>query len=805
LILDLNLLQLIETPTHTAGNILDLLLTNNDSIIHNLSVNPELPSALSSDHYIIKFNIISTPINSPKSAKVSSHHNYSKANWDGMFEFLTHYNFSPMYNLTDINLKWQFLKGAISEAISQFVPVSKPKPQHRPKWFNSEIQHKLNCVHTIRRKTKTRPSPHNIAKLEAAEQNLSSIIENAKHSYETSLIQNFPTTKSSEIFKYISAIKSNDQIPSCMQLDSSTATTDEDKAKLLNHYFFSVYTHTSYQLPPIHEVPHTTPTLNCICINEQQVYKALVSLDTSKAAGIDAINPSILKHCATPLTQPLCHLFCYCLTACDIPSEWRIHCITPIFKSGDRSNAANYRPISLLCVVSKILERLIYNYLVTFLTNSFSNQQFGFLAGRSALQQLLLFTNNLLEAKTNSQDIDVLYFDYSKAFDSVPHNELLYKLWKYGITGDLWQWFRAYLSSRMQCVKINQQLSGLLPVVSGVPQGSILGPILFVLYVNDLPHSLSVATPYLFADDTKCMHTINNSLDSSMLQTDVDNLTNYSESWHLKFNVSKCTHLHFHFSSSPCIPKYYIKSNEIPSQSVTKDLGIIFSTDLQWSEHHNKLVSRAYRTLHLLRRTFSTPAVSAKKLLYISLVRSQLTYCSQLWRPHLIKDILTLERVQRHATKHILNDYVSSYKSRLTTLHLLPLMYIYELNDIMFLIKSLKNPSPFFNIYNFVSFVSSSTRSSTSNKLLHHRTTSTLTQNFYFTRITRLWNVLPVIDLTSPISILHNRLKEYFWGHFTSHFDSNDPCSFHVLCPCYRCSSIPQTACHSNLNNELIN
>ena len=176
-----------------------------------------------------------------------------------------------------------------------------------------------------------------------------------------------------------------------MYLQNTTATTDEDKAKLLNHYFFSVFTHSHYQLPSMNEVYHSILNPNYICIEEQEVYRALLSLDASKSAGIDTISPSVLKHCATPLTQPLHHLFCYCLSSCNLSSEWQVHCITPIFKSGDHSNIANYRPISLLCVVSKVLERLIYNYLVNFLTDSFSNQQFGFLVGHSALQQLFLF------------------------------------------------------------------------------------------------------------------------------------------------------------------------------------------------------------------------------------------------------------------------------------------------------------------------------------------------------------------------------------------------------------------------------
>ena len=310
----------------------------------------------------------------------------------------------------------------------------------------------------------------------------------------------------------------------------------------------------------------------------------------------------------------------------------------------------------------------------------------------------------LYEPRLTLINVDVIYLDFKKAFDSVPHNELLYKLWKYGITGDLWMWFKAYLSSRMQCVRVNGHLSGLLPVVSGVPQGSILGPLLFVLYINDLPDILSSAKPYLFADDTKCLHISSAQSNHTLLQNDIDALTTYSNSWHLLFNEAKCVHLHFQFKSASNIPNYYINDKLICRKEETKDLGIIFNTDLCWDEHHRTITSRAYRCLYLLKRTFTTHAVASKKLLYISLVRAQLTYCSQLWRPYLMKDIIVLERVQRRATKFILNDYQSSYGSRLLTLNLLPLMYLFEIYDIIFFIKSLKNPTSSFNIYNFIEF-----------------------------------------------------------------------------------------------------
>ena len=209
------------------------------------------------------------------------------------------------------------------------------------------------------------------------------------------------------------------------------------------------------------------------------------------------------------------------------------------------------------------------------------------------------------------------------------------------------------------------------------------------------------------------------------------------------------------------------------------------------TKHYEKISSKAYRSLGLIRRTFfATSCVEVKKVLYLSLVRSQLTYCCQLWRPCLIKDILSLERIQRRATKFILNDYSSDYKVRLLSLRLLPLMYLYELSDILLLIKSLKFPDPSFPVLEFVSFSSSSTRSSTFSKLIPRRVSSSLHQHSYFSRIVRLWNFLPPIDVSKSYSLLKSDLLNFFQSHFISHFVPSNPYTFHVLCPCHRCSGL---------------
>ena len=202
-----------------------------------------------------------------------------------------------------------------------------------------------------------------------------------------------------------------------------------------------------------------------------------------------------------------------------------------------------------------------------------------------------------------------------------------------------------------------------------------------------------------------------------------------------------------------------------------QDLGIMVDEKLSWTKHYNHISLKAYRTLHLIRRSISPSApVNIKKHLYIMLVRSQLTYCSQLWRPRLIKDIKCLERVQRRATKFVLQDYPSDYKTRLLSLKLLPLMYWFELQDILFLIRFFKDPSDN-NILNYVSFVNLHTRSIARKKLRINFNKTSLSQHFYFNRVARLWNSLPPLDLSLSFNTLKFHIKQLFWNHFTAHFN----------------------------------
>ena len=305
---------------------------------------------------------------------------------------------------------------------------------------------------------------------------------------------------------------------------------------MFNDYFYSVFTQAvTDQSLPIENLSH----LSSISITEEDVYNALINLDTSKAMGPDGIPPIVLSKCASVLYRPFHYLFSLILKYGYLPRDWKIHKIIPVFKSGDLTQVKNYRPISLLCNISKVLERIIYNKLINHVSCQINPAQFGFMQNRSTTQQLLIFLSN---AFTVHYQMDAIYLDISKAFDTICHAHLLQKLSMYNISGNLWLWFKNYLTNRFQFVSINNSHSYLLPVISGVPQGSILGPLLFILYMNDLPDAIHWSRALLFADDTKCFKHIKSPDDEQSLQNDLHNLASWSVASHLSFNPSKSTH-----------------------------------------------------------------------------------------------------------------------------------------------------------------------------------------------------------------------------------------------------------------------
>ena len=367
--------------------------------------------------------------------------------------------------------------------------------------------------------------------------------------------------------------------------------------------------------------------------------------------------------------------------------------------------------------------------------------------GKSTTTQLLDVYHDVLDSVASGKQVDAIYLDLSKAFDKVPHHHLLSKLCDFGIRGTLLSWFQSYLSDRQQRVVLEGVYSEWLPVTSGVSQGSILGPLLFLVYSNDIHSYIQKSKLALFADDSKLFLPLVQPISSYVLQNDLDNLINWTTDNQMELNHTKCKALRIFRKKTPFQTNYSINGNIIEQVTNMKDLGVIVSKDLSWSRHIESIVSQANKTLGLIKRTCKdVKNVQTRRTLYCALVRSKLEYASNVWSPYTIKHKLLIENVQRRATRFILNyPKDMCYKERLQKINLLPLEFRREISDLILLFKAKYNLITLDITKHICTFnpryKSRNYDKNDSHLIIKHN------QNYfresYFVRSAKLWNSLP--------------------------------------------------------------
>lgn len=381
----------------------------------------------------------------------------------------------------------------------------------------------------------------------------------------------------------------------------------------------------------------------------------------------------------------------------------------------------------------------------------------------------------------------MIFLDFSKAFDSVSHSLLVHKLQSFGLNGLLLNWIQSYLSNRQQRVVIEGNSSPWLPVKSGVPQGSILGPLLFLLYINDMPEIVSSSTLALFADDAKCFRSINSIADCLELQRDLDRLFQWSVKWKLEFNVKKCKALTVSRSIHNKVKfSYSLNGSIIESVDSFRDLGVTITQDLSWGSQVSSLVSKCNQTMGMIKRSVgyrAAPSLSCK--LYKSLVRSRVEYASCVWSPHHHKDIKLIESIQRSGSRFILHypDNMS-YRQRCTELNMLPLSFRREMSDVTCLFRYMHFPANRSTFEKYVSLVPSNTglRSSNQGCLLKLPVFHTETfKNSYFNRTVYIWNSLPRDIRDCDNIIVFKRKVNQFYMSYLERYDPDLPTTWSAV------------------------
>jgi hypothetical protein len=469
--------------------------------------------------------------------------------------------------------------------------------------------------------------------------------------------------KNKRFWTYMKNQKSSSIGVAPLKKDGQLTSDPTVQAEVLNAQFQSVfgdgatYSEEEFQTKTGMTILDTPP-MDEIHINSQGVEKLMRSLDPNKATGPDGISPRVLKELAEELAPGLTIIFRSSLATGHVPADWKDAHVTPIFKKGVQYDPANYRPVSLTCVACKLMEHIVVSAMLQhFDVNKILNDyQHGFRRGRSCETQLLDFTEELTSNLEGGKQTDVLIMDLAKAFDRVNHSLLTHKLRNYGVQGATLAWIDNFLKDRRQAVVVNGSRSSFVSVRSGVPQGSVLGPSLFLAYINDLPDNLT-ALARLFADDTAVYRVVTNGIDQAHLQQDLHRLAEWEKSWDMQFHPAKCTTLPVTRSRRHLQPAYQLHGHTLETVTAAKYLGVTIQGDLSWDDHINSIVSKANKTLGFLRRNLKISSRTVKERAYKSFVRPVLEYASSVWDPHTQKNIDKLEAVQRRAARFVCNRY----------------------------------------------------------------------------------------------------------------------------------------------------
>lgn len=530
---------------------------------------------------------------------------------------------------------------------------------------------------------------------------------------------------------------------------------DQGKADLLNSYFARSCTVDNGTLPEVLAAQNSDPDskIELVFFDAGLVVSCILKLKLNSAAGCDGLPPVLCKKLASVLSCPLAMLFNLIIQTGAVPDMWKIANVTPIFKKGVSSCPGNYRPVSITNVLGKLFEAGIKMHLMNFVrTNKLiSSAQHGFLANKSTCSNLLEAVNDWTKLLDVRADIVVAYVDLAKAFDRVSIPKLLHRLEHFGICGRLLSCIGSFLIGRQQRVKVGCCFSDLKTVISGVPQGSVLGPTLFILYINDIVKSFPPEVrANLFADDIKAYSGLFGDADRAAFASSLTALSDWCERWQLPISCNKSSLFQIsnkHDKSSP--RTFSLAGNVLDAPVVIKDLGVNFDNRLSFSGHVTEIIGKSRQRLFLLYKCFLSKDPPTLIHAYKAYVLPLLDYCSPVWSPHLTKDVRRLESVQRLFTKRLHGYEALSYPERLNKAGLCTLELRRLRTDLIFCYKILHRLVDV-NIENFFCLDNSTTTRGHSWKLRTGIPRLDSRRFFFSCRVIKIWNGLSTLTVSAP-------------------------------------------------------
>ena len=477
---------------------------------------------------------------------------------DGLRDHLARYRDSFLlsdHSHMSVNDMWVSFKSEVIAAIERFIPSKMTKTKYSSPWIDSSIKRLIKRRDRLYFRARKSSSPDIKSHYKRFRAHVQKVIRDAcwKHisnifSFDTDSADPDCPRKNEKAKKFWSFVKSlkKDAFGINSLRENGILKTDTlDKANICNRQFESAFTRESDTEIPSKGTSPFTP-MGELTVDPKGVLKLLNNLNIHKASGPDGLSARVLKECSSEISPILALIYNESLAQGTVPDDWRQANVALVFKKGEKYNAVNYRPVSLTCICCKTLEHIIVRNINKHLAfeSILADCQHGFRSQRSCETQLVQFYHDMVSNLDGARDrgqkqTDVIIMDFAKAFDKVPHRRLLYKLGYYGIRGSTHKWISSWLSECSQKVVLDGQASDPVPVLSGVPQGSVLGPFLFLIFINDLPDNIR-SSARLFADDCVLYRNIKSPIDCQILQDDLNSLSQWETDWQMKFNVAKC-------------------------------------------------------------------------------------------------------------------------------------------------------------------------------------------------------------------------------------------------------------------------
>ena len=670
---DESLTQNVHIPTFkqaddTLKNTLDYIISDTPDRVQELLCHGPLGTT-KQGHLCITWNFqLSKPLKKNKTSSVKFLLN--RGQYDEMNNTFTELNWTDLFQNKSADKCYTIFQNKYNEICDKFIPKkTKSNTKQRAPWMNKDLMRTVKKKKTLwHQNMSTNWKCTRLAnEYEKINRDIKKLTRTTVRDFEEQLANDKKNPK--KLYAYInSRQKVKTQINS-LRVNNKTVTEGKEIANALNDQFQSVFVDDSdnTELPEFKK--RTNELISDISFGPEKVCEYLKKMKTDKSQGNDNI-----QKCAKSLAKPISIIFQRSFDQSELPQSWLEANVTPLFKKGSRSEPANYRPISLTSVICKLMEKIIKDEVMQYLNKHklINKQQHGFVYNKACNTNLLETMDTLTKLLADKESFDMLLLDFAKAFDKVAHKRLNLKLSGYGICGKLLAWLKAFLTGRKQRVILGEFVSEWVKVNSSVIQGSVLGPLLFILFINDLVDYI-INKAKLFADDTKILAKTNNSIESS-LQKDIDSVLEWTSTWLMRLNLDKCKIMHFG-KNNPKI-NYTMKSYDSEEQiqiektESERDLGIQVQANLKYDAQVSKSASKAKSMLGMLKRTIVTRNIGIWKKLYTTYVRPHLEFAISAWNPYLKKDIETLEKVQRRATKISPTIKNLSYENRLEKLKL---------------------------------------------------------------------------------------------------------------------------------------